>query len=77
MNESFAELLEESLASQKIKPGSILTGTVIDVNSDVVIVNAGLKSEGIVPISQFRNASGELEVEVGDEVQVALDTVES
>jgi small subunit ribosomal protein S1 len=76
MSESFAELLEESLASQKIKPGSILTGTVVDVNSDVVIVNAGLKSEAVIPANQFLNERGELEVEVGDEVEVALDTVE-
>ena len=76
MSESFAELLEESLASQKIKPGSILTGTVIDVNSDVVIVNAGLKSEAVIPANQFLNERGELEVAIGDEVEVALDTVE-
>ena len=76
MSESFAELLEESLASQKIKPGSILTGTVIDVNSDVVIVNAGLKSEAVIPANQFLNERGELEVAVGDVVEVALDTVE-
>jgi small subunit ribosomal protein S1 len=76
MSESFADLLEESLASQKIKPGSILTGTVIDVNSDVVIVNAGLKSEAVIPANQFLNERGELEVAVGDEVEVALDTVE-
>jgi small subunit ribosomal protein S1 len=76
MSESFAELLEESLSTQKIKPGSILTGTVVDVNSDVVIVNAGLKSEAVIPANQFLNERGELEVAVGDEVEVALDTVE-
>jgi small subunit ribosomal protein S1 len=76
MSESFAEMLEESLANQKIKPGSILTGTVIDVNSDVVIVNAGLKSEAVIPANQFLNERGEVEVAVGDEVEVALDTVE-
>ena len=76
MSESFAELLEESLANQQIKPGAIITGTVIDVNSDVVIVNAGLKSEAVIPASQFFNEAGEVEVEVGDEVEVALDTVE-
>jgi small subunit ribosomal protein S1 len=76
MSESFAELLEQSLATQQIRPGSILIGTVVDVNNDVVIVNAGLKSEAVIPSSQFLNEKGELEVGVGDEVEVALDTVE-
>jgi small subunit ribosomal protein S1 len=76
MSESFAELLEESLAGQQTKPGSIITGTVIDVNNDVVIVNAGLKSEAVIPASQFLNEAGEVEVDVGDQVEVALDTVE-
>jgi small subunit ribosomal protein S1 len=76
MTESFAELFEESLATQNLKPGSIVTGTIMEIRADTVIVNAGLKSEGIVPISQFRNLQGELEVAVGDAVQVALDTVE-
>jgi len=76
MTESFAELFEQSLAAQNLRPGAIITGTVMEIRNDSVVVNAGLKSEGIVPISQFRNLQGELEVEVGDEVQVALDTVE-
>jgi small subunit ribosomal protein S1 len=76
MNESFEALFEESLASKDLKPGSIVTGEVMEIREDSVVVNAGLKSEGIVPISQFRNGDGELEVEVGDLVQVALDTVE-
>ena len=76
MSESFAQLLEESLAGQQIKPGAIITGTVVDVNSDVVIVNAGLKSEAVIPASQFLNDEGEVEVDIGDEVEVALDTVE-
>src|SRR5262245_50354568 len=76
MSESFAQLLEESFASQKIKPGSILTGTVVGVNQDVVIVNAGLKSEAVISADQFFNERGELEVKVGDVVEVALDTVE-
>ena len=76
MTESFAELFEESLAAQNLKPGAIVTGTIMEIRDDAVVVNAGLKSEGIVPISQFRNLQGDLEVEVGDEVQVALDTVE-
>jgi small subunit ribosomal protein S1 len=76
MTESFEALLEESLAQQNLKPGTIVTGTIMEIRDDTVVVNAGLKSEGIVPISQFRNLEGELEVEVGDEVQVALDTLE-
>ncbi len=76
MTESFAELFEESLASKSLKPGSIVTGTVVDIREDVVVVNAGLKSEGIVPIGQFKDSDGELEVEMGDSVQVALDAVE-
>lgn len=76
MTESFAELLEESLATQQIKQGAILIGTVIEVNSDVVIVNAGLKSEAVIPTNQFLDEQGELEVAVGDEVEVALDAVE-
>jgi small subunit ribosomal protein S1 len=76
MTESFAALLEESLANQKIKPGSILTGTVVGVNQDMVIVHAGLKSEAVIPAEQFFNERGELEVQIGDTVEVALDTVE-
>lgn len=76
MSESFAQLFEESLASKQIAPGTILDGTVMAVNSDVVIVNAGLKSEAVIPVEQFYNESGELEVKVGDVVEVALDAVE-
>ncbi|NNF65911.1 MAG: S1 RNA-binding domain-containing protein, partial [Gammaproteobacteria bacterium] len=76
MSENFAELFEESIASQKIKPGTIIKASVIDVGPDIVLVNAGLKSEAFIPVSQFTNEKGELEVEVGDEVEVALDAVE-
>ena len=76
MTESFAQLFEESLASQKIKPGSILTGRVVGVTPDVVIVNAGLKSEAVISIDQFKNERGEVEVNIGDDVEVALDSVE-
>ena len=65
MSESFAELFEQSLASGPMKPGTILTGNVIEVTPEVVIVSAGLKSEAVIPASQFRNENGELEVEVG------------
>jgi small subunit ribosomal protein S1 len=74
MSESFAELFEESFASQQIKPGAIITGTVVAVNDDVVIVSAGLKSEAVIPIEQFKNDKDQ--IAIGDEVEVALDAVE-
>ena len=74
--ENFAELLEESLLTTKMRPGSIINGVVVQIGSEYVTVFAGLKSESIIPIEQFKNEAGELEVEVGDEVEVALDTVE-
>ncbi|MGY0611734.1 MULTISPECIES: 30S ribosomal protein S1 [unclassified Luteimonas] len=78
MTESFAELFEQSEAHlAKLKPGSIVTGTVIQVRTDVVVINAGLKSEGIVPIEQFRNDAGEIDVAEGDIVKVALDSLEN
>src|SRR6056297_2434458 len=76
MSESFAELFEQSFASQQIRPGAILKGQVVEINDDVVIVSAGLKSESVIPAEQFKNEKGEWEVEVGDEVEVALDAVE-
>ncbi|HTV52717.1 MAG TPA: 30S ribosomal protein S1 [Steroidobacteraceae bacterium] len=76
MTESFAQLFQESLANQRIRPGMILTGLVVDVTSDAVIVNVGLKSEAVIPAEQFKNERGELEVKAGDEVEVALDSVE-
>ena len=76
MSESFAELFEESLATTNLKPGSIVTGTVVDVNNDFVVVNAGLKSEGMIPAWQFTNESGEVSIQVGDEVDVALEMIE-
>ena len=76
MTESFAELFESSLANQRIRPGMILTGLIVDVTDDVVIVNVGLKSEAVIPLEQFKNERGEVEVKPGDEVEVALDSVE-
>ncbi|MGB5722381.1 MAG: S1 RNA-binding domain-containing protein, partial [Woeseiaceae bacterium] len=78
MSESFAELFEESFASQQIKPGSIITGVVVAVNDDVVLVSAGLKSEAVIPLEQFANDKfeGEGGISVGDKVEVALDAVE-
>ncbi|MGD8557668.1 MAG: 30S ribosomal protein S1 [Chromatiales bacterium] len=76
MSESFAELFEESVANLNLKPGTMVMGTVVDLSDDFVVVNAGLKSEGVIPKEQFLNASGDLEVAVGDQVEVALDAVE-
>jgi len=78
MTESFAELFEQSQQSlAKLRSGAIVTGTVVEIRPDVVVVNAGLKSEGIIPIEQFKNENGELEIEVGDDVKVALDAIEN
>ena len=76
MSESFAELFEESFASQQIKPGAIIIGTVVAVNDDVVLISAGLKSEAVISIVQFQNDEGESDVNVGDEFEVALEAVE-
>ncbi len=76
MSENFAELFEQSLQEMEMRPGAIIKGTVVAIDSEMVTVNAGLKSEGVIPRDQFTNASGELEVEVGDEVEVALDAIE-
>ncbi len=77
MTESFAELFEQSEKLSSLKPGAIVVGIVVDVRNDVVVINAGLKSEGIVPIEQFRNDAGEIDVGIGDEVKVALDSLEN
>ena len=76
MSESFAELFEESLKSIDMASGSIVTGVIIDIDKDWVTVHAGLKSEGVIPKIQFVDESGEFKAEVGDEIQVALETVE-
>jgi len=76
MTESFAELFEQSIASQRIRPGTILNGLIVEVGQDYVIVNVGLKSEAVIPSEQFKNEKGEIEVTVGETVEVALDSVE-
>ncbi|MDO6592892.1 30S ribosomal protein S1 [Neptuniibacter sp. 1_MG-2023] len=76
MSESFAELFEESLQELEMAPGAIVTGTVIAIEDDFVIVNAGLKSEGVIPRNQFLDDSGKLSVEIGSEVKVALESME-
>jgi len=76
MGETFAELFEESLKTIEMHPGAIITGVVLDIDNDWVTVHAGLKSEGIIPKSQFIDENGELQIAVGDMVQVALEAVE-
>ncbi|MFU8762938.1 MAG: 30S ribosomal protein S1 [Haliea sp.] len=76
MSESFAELFEESLKTVEMVPGSIVTGVVIDIDNEWVTVHAGLKSEGVIPRAQFLDAAGNCSLSIGDEVQVALETVE-
>tara|TARA_Y100000389_G_scaffold204693_1_gene258927 strand:+ start:2564 stop:4252 length:1689 start_codon:yes stop_codon:yes gene_type:complete len=76
MSESFAELFEESFASQQIKPGSIITGDVVAINDDFVIVSAGLKSEAVIPKEEFKNDKSFENLSIGDKVEVALDAVE-
>ena len=76
MTESFAALLDESLSTLDMQPGSIVSGVVLDVDNDWVTVHVGLKSEGVVSLDEFRNNEGEVSIVVGDEVEVALEAVE-
>ena len=77
MSESFADLFEESLSKTKMRPGTIITGEVVDITSDFIVVNAGLKSEGVIPAQEFQDENGEINVNVGDPVEVALEYVEN
>ncbi|MDN2662873.1 30S ribosomal protein S1 [Psychromonas sp. B3M02] len=76
MMESFAELFEESLQQVETRPGTIVKGTIVRISNNLVFVDAGLKSEAAIPVEEFKNAAGEVEVEVGDVCDVALDAVE-
>jgi len=76
MSESFAALLDESLSTLEMQPGSIVTGVVLDVDKEWVTVHVGLKSEGVIPLDEFRNNDGSIKIQSGDEVQVALEAVE-
>ena len=76
MSESFAALLDESLNTLDMQPGSIVSGVVLDVDKDWVTVHVGLKSEGVISLDEFRNNEGEVQINVGDEVEVALEAVE-
>ncbi|MBT1449604.1 30S ribosomal protein S1 [Glaciecola sp. XM2] len=76
MTDNFADLFEESLLQLETRPGAIVKGTVVSIDKDIVLVDAGLKSESAIPVEQFRANDGSLEIEVGDTVDVALDAVE-
>ena len=71
MTENFAQLFEESLKELETRPGAIVKGTIVSIDKDIVLVDAGLKSESAIPIEQFKNAEGNLEVAIGDKVDVA------
>ena len=76
MSESFADLFEESLQTIEMAPGSIVTGTVVDIDDDWVVVHAGLKSEGVIPKNQFLNEEGVCTLTIGDQVKVAMEVVD-
>jgi small subunit ribosomal protein S1 len=76
MSENFAELFEQSLIGRELAPGTIIKGTIVHIGADYVLVSAGLKSEGMIPVAQFFNDKGQLEIAVGDKVDVALDKLE-
>lgn len=76
MSESFAELFEESLNKTQMQPGALVVGEVVDISDDFVIVYAGLKSEGIIPASEFKEADGSVNVAVGDQVEVVVEQLE-
>ena len=76
MSESFSALLDKSLSSLDMQPGSIVSGVVLDVDNDWVTVHVGLKSEGVISLDEFRNNEGTVNIKIGDEVEVALEAVE-
>ena len=76
MSENFAQLLEESLSHSIMKPGAVIEAEVVDISADFIIVNAGLKSEAEIPVSQFKDAAGNLNIAVGEKVEVAIEVVE-
>ena len=75
--ESFASLFEESLKRQEMRSGEVITAEVISVDPNFVLVNAGLKSESLIPVDEFRNDAGEIEVKPGDFITVAIDSLEN
>jgi small subunit ribosomal protein S1 len=76
MSESFADLFEESIIAVEMRPGAVVMGTVLDIDGDWVTVHAGLKSEAIIPIEEFYNDAREIEVKIGDQIKVSLESVD-
>ncbi|MAG01284.1 MAG: 30S ribosomal protein S1 [Acidiferrobacteraceae bacterium] len=76
MTESFAELFEESISQSVMQPGKVIMAEVVDTSGDFAVVSAGLKSEALIPLTQFRNAEGEIAVKVGDQIEVAIEAIE-
>jgi len=76
MSESFADLFEESIIAVEMRPGAVVMGTVLDIDGDWVTVHAGLKSEAIIPIEEFYNDAREVEVKIGDQIKVSLESVD-
>ncbi len=76
MSESFAELFEESLSTIEMAPGAIVTGKVVDIDNEMVVVHAGLKSEGVIPKNEFLDESGMFSLAIGDQVKVAMEVVD-
>ena len=74
--ESFADLFEESLVHQEMRQGEVITAEIIDIDSNFVTVNAGLKSESLIPVEEFKNDLGEIEAKIGDFVSVAIESIE-
>ena len=76
MSENFAALLDESLSSLEMQPGTIVSGVVLDIDKEWVTVHVGLKSEGVIPLDEFKDVEGKVDISVGDEIEVALEAVE-
>jgi|TARA_B100001248_G_C27389936_1_gene461794 small subunit ribosomal protein S1 len=76
MSENFAALLDESLNTLEMQPGTIVSGVVLDLDKDWVTVHVGLKSEGVIPLDEFKDVEGKVDISVGDEIEVALEAVE-
>ena len=76
MSENFATLLDESLNTLEMQPGTIVSGVVLDLDKEWVTVHVGLKSEGVIPLDEFKDVEGKVDINVGDEIEVALEAVE-
>ncbi|GIR06062.1 MAG: 30S ribosomal protein S1 [Gammaproteobacteria bacterium] len=76
MSENFAALLDESLNTLEMQPGTIVSGVVLDLDKEWVTVHVGLKSEGVIPLDEFKDVEGKVDINVGDEIEVALEAVE-